>query len=252
MIRHLFIPDTQCKPDVPLDHLDWAGRAIMEYRPDVIIHTGDHWDLPSLSHWDRNKPQKMEGRRLKDDIAAGNEGMRRLLNPLRAYRKKSKGKVRYNPRLIFIPGNHEDRLTRQIQFDPYALEGLVSFDLFDLSDWEVIPYLQPITIDGIAYCHYFYNSRTGKPFGGKVANKMTKIQHSFTMGHQQGLEYDICQTPIRSNYGLVAGSFYLHDEEYLGPQGSGEWRGIIVKNDVRDGRYDIMPLSVDYLRQKFS
>lgn len=250
--RHLVIPDTQVKPGVPLDHFTWIGRAIMDYRPDVIVHIGDHWDFPSLSHWDKGKPKEMEGRRLKNDIDAGNEAMRLLLKPLRDYWKKSKGKAKYKPRLVFCPGNHEDRLTRQIAHDPYTLDGLISFEsLCDLSDWEVQEYLRPVIIDGIAYAHYFYNAKTGKPFTGKVANKMNKIQHSFTMGHQQGLDYDICQTPIRNNYGLVCGSCYIHAENYLGPQASHEWRGIVVKNDVHDGRYDIMPLTVDYLRRRF-
>ena len=38
--------------------------------------------------------------------------------------------------------------------------------------------------------------------------------------------------------GLVAGSCYLHDEEYRGPQAKSEWRGIIVCHDVADGDYD--------------
>jgi hypothetical protein len=50
----------------------------------------------------------------------------------------------------------------------------------------------------------------------------------------------------------VAGSFYLHDEEYRGPQANDEWRGIIILNEVKDGSYDLMTLSLDYLRRRFS
>jgi hypothetical protein len=49
----------------------------------------------------------------------------------------------------------------------------------------------------------------------------------------------------------VAGSFYLHDEGYRGPQCNNEWRGIIVLNEVKDGDYDVMPLSMSYLERKF-
>jgi hypothetical protein len=54
-----------------------------------------------------------------------------------------------------------------------------------------------------------------------------------------------------TRHGLVAGSFYLHNMGYRGPQGTGEWRGIIVKNEVHEGQYDIMPLSMSYLQRRF-
>ena len=56
----------------------------------------------------------------------------------------------------------------------------------------------------------------------------------------------------RHTLAIVAGSFYQHDEDYRGQQSNGEWRGIVVLNEVHDGKYDIMPLSMDYLRRKYS
>jgi hypothetical protein len=49
----------------------------------------------------------------------------------------------------------------------------------------------------------------------------------------------------------VAGSCYAHDEEYRGAQGQGHWRGIVVLNEVRDGDYCVMPLTLDYLCRKY-
>lgn len=253
MSRHLVIPDTQCAPNTPLDHFDWIGRAILEYRPDVIIHLGDHWDFESLSRWDRGAPQKMEGRRLIKDLKAGNQAMDRLLAPLRKYTARSKGKARYRPRFVFLDGNHEDRLTRRISELPYELEGLVSLEAnLNRREWEVFPYRQQVLIDGVWYAHFFYNPDTGNPYGGTIENRLKNIGVSFTQGHQQGLRYGMRQLVNgKRQYGLVAGSCYLHDEEYRGPQANGEWRGIVVKNDVHDGAYDIMPLSLKYLREKF-
>jgi hypothetical protein len=53
-------------------------------------------------------------------------------------------------------------------------------------------------------------------------------------------------------HGLVCGSFYQHDEHYRDAQSNGEWRGIVVLNEVRDEGYDIMPLSMNYLRRRYS
>ena len=52
MSRHIIIHDTQCKPGVSLDHLSWVGEHIAHRKPDVIVHIGDHWDMPSLSTYD--------------------------------------------------------------------------------------------------------------------------------------------------------------------------------------------------------
>jgi hypothetical protein len=43
----------------------------------------------------------------------------------------------------------------------------------------------------------------------------------------------------------------MHDEEYLGPEGNNYWRGIVVKHEVRNGMYDPMFVSLDYLLRKW-
>ena len=51
--------------------------------------------------------------------------------------------------------------------------------------------------------------------------------------------------------GLVSGAFYLHDEDYKGVQGNTHFRGLTIKNEVKDGNYDIMEVSMDYLCRKY-
>ncbi len=247
---HLLIPDTQVKPGVDTQHLTWIGKYIVDKQPDVIVHIGDHWDMPSLSKWDSKK--KMEGKRYKQDIAAGNEGMERLLAPLHAYnaqRRATKHK-QYIPEMHFTKGNHEHRVTRAMEESP-EYEGLVSEDDFRLGEWQVHEFLQPVVIDGVHYAHYFYNPMSGRPFGGMMATRLKNVGHTFTMGHQQTLDYAIRFVGNTSQHGLVAGACYLHDEEYKGPQGNHHWRGVVMKHDVRDGQYDPMFVSLDYLRRRY-
>ena len=244
--KHVVIPDTQIRPDVPTAHLEWVGQYIAdEFAGEDLtaIHLGDHWDMPSLSSYDRGKKQ-MEGRRVVADIFAGNDGFALLDAPISAV----KG---WNPRKVYFRGNHEERVQRAIDADP-QLEGLLSLDLLDTQDWEVHPFLDVANIDGVAYSHYFYNPMTGRPYGGQnIDTRLKTIGHSFTMGHQQGLGYGIRNVLGQMHHGLVAGSCYLHDEEYKGPQGNAHWRGIVVCNQVENGSYDPSFISLDYLCRRY-
>ena len=82
--RILVIPDTQVKPGVNTDHLEWAGYYAVKMKPDVIVHIGDHWDMPSLSSYDKKGSRQMEGKRYVKDIDAGNEAMDRFMAPIHA------------------------------------------------------------------------------------------------------------------------------------------------------------------------
>jgi hypothetical protein len=50
----------------------------------------------------------------------------------------------------------------------------------------------------------------------------------------------------------VIGSSYLHDEDYLGPQGNDDWRGIVVCHQVEGGAYDPMFVSLDFLCRRYT
>src|SRR5690606_25755479 len=116
----------------PVAHLRWVGEAIKEYKPDVLIHLGDHWDMPAASSWSPVGSKSKEGSRLYDDIEAGNEAMNILMSHMAGFSPKRK---------IILRGNHEDRLSRIIENDP-KLIGVVGDHLFNDKDygWEIIPY----------------------------------------------------------------------------------------------------------------
>lgn len=255
MTTHLIIPDTQVKPGVPTDHLRWIGQYLVDRRPDVVVHLGDHWDMPSLSAWDRGKLQ-MEGRRYADDIAAGNEAMALITAPLRKLQvgQARRGTEMYDPRLVFLLGNHEYRIQRAVEENGH-LEGALGYEDLALDGWEVYDFLKPVFIDGIGYSHYWANHMTGKPLGGMIQTRLKTVGHSFTQGHQQhldtGMRFVHGPKGPRQQRGLVAGACYLHNEDYKGHQGNAHWRGVIVKHQVRDGEYDLMEVSLDFLCRKY-
>lgn len=243
--KHFVIPDVQAKPGVPLKHLEWAGRYAAEKRPDVIVCIGDFADMPSLSLYDRGK-KSFEGRRYKADIEAAHRAMELLMRPI----VECEG---YSPELILTLGNHEHRITRAVD-DDSRLEGTIGLrDLgYEVWGWEVIPYLEPRVVDGICYSHFFTSGVMGRPVAS-ARTLLNKKHMSCIMGHVQkrdiDCQYDALGKRITS---IFAGAFYQHDEEYLGPQGNAEtWRGVWILNEVKNGEFDEMPVSLDYLRRRY-
>lgn len=251
---HLVIPDTQAKPGVPTDHLGWISEYIIDKKPEVIVHLGDHADMSSLSSYDIGK-RVFEGRRYKADIEAANEAFDILCGSLNLHnqRARSSKHAQYLPERHLLLGNHEDRINRATNDDP-KLDGTISVDdlNYESHGWTVHPFLKPVAIDGVHYAHYWAAPLTGRPYGGTAANRLSKIGHSFTMGHQQVLDYAVrFLSNGQQQNGLVAGACYLHSEEYKSWQGNAHWRGIIVCHEVHDGAYDPMFVSLSYLCRKY-
>jgi hypothetical protein len=251
-IRHFIIPDVQAKPDVSLEYLTWIGKYIVDKKPEVIICLGDFSDMPSLSSYDKGT-KSFEGRRYKKDIAAATSAMEYMLAPLKAYndhKRKMKEKL-YKPRMVMILGNHEDRITRACNMQA-ELDGLMSLDQLPYGDWEVIDYLKPMIIDDIQYIHFNPNPMTGRPRGGKALNQLEKVGKSFVCGHQQILDVATRFLPDGTQqWGIIAGACYQHQEEYKGHVGNHHWRGCIMANDVHDGTFDPMFISLDYLERRY-
>lgn len=253
-MKHMVIPDTQAKPGQNFDHLEWAGKYAVDKKPDVIVHIGDHWDMPSLSVYDVGK-KSFEGRRYINDIDAGLEAMHRFMAPIvreQERLRRNKEKI-WRPRMVFTLGNHEQRISRAIESDA-KLEGLVSYSDFKLEEagWEVYPFLEPVVIDGVAYCHYFTSGVMGRPVSS--ARLMLNKKHmSCVMGHVQ--DRDIAfqrRADGKHMTGIFAGIYYQHDEDYLTPQTNGSWAGVWMLHNVNDGAFDEMPVSIDYLRKKYA
>lgn len=244
--RHFVIPDLQVKKGVPTDHMVWIGKAIADYKPDVVIHLGDHWDFPSLSRYDAPGSLSKEGARIEDDISSGNDALALLT--------KSMG--RHKGRKVLLRGNHEHRLQTAIENDA-RLAGTLGYHM--LNDrrlgWEVVDYMGDcpgqIHIDGIVYAHYFAAVNTGRAIGGTAGNKLNHVGEPFVQGHVQGYEVGTKQYATgKVKKGIVAGSAYIQDESYKG-MANHHWRGVVVLNEVRNGTFCEMPLTLDYLCRKY-
>ena len=217
------------------------------------MHLGDHWDMPSLSSYDRKGGTKLEGTRVVADIAAGNEAFRILNAPLDAYNaeRRERKERQYLPSLHLLRGNHEHRITRAVENDA-QLEGLLSLDMLASPGWQVHDFLHPVDLDGVVYSHYFANPMNGRPMGGTAAARLKNLGHSFVQGHQQVYEQAVRYVRGRQQRGLIAGACYLHEEEYLGhPDAHSYWRGVLVLHEVEGGAYNLMEVSLGYLCKRY-
>jgi hypothetical protein len=249
-MRIAVIPDCQVKEGVPTEHLEWAGEYLADKKPDVIVNIGDFWDMPSLSCYDKGK-MSFESRRYKKDVQAGNDAMDLLLAPIKKEinRQKRNKKKQWRPRMVFTIGNHEHRIERTVEADA-ILEDVISYDDLNLSDWEVHDFLEPVVIEGVAFSHYFTSGVMGRPVSSARA-LLSKRMMSCVMGHVQDRDIAYGKRADGTNLtGLFAGIFYQHDEKYLGAQNNGSWSGIWMLNDVKDGGFDELPVSLKYLKER--
>lgn len=225
---HLIIPDAHAHPNYDNKRFKALGRYIAERQPETIICIGDFADMPSLSHYDKGKLSG-EGRNYKKDIQCAIDAQDRLFTQL--------AKVRgYKPRMVMCLGNHEDRINRAVNDDrtlPYSTEDLQ----YEKFGWEVHPFLDVVTVDGICYSHYFATGVSGRAISGEaVARSLcNKLHCSAVQGHSHVFDHAersrINKTKI---FGLSVGC-YVHEDMVEGWNRATShmwWRGVVLLEDV--------------------
>lgn len=250
-MKHLIIGDPHAHFQHHNRRAEWIGAYIAEVKPDVVINMGDTWDMPSLSGFDKGTRAAI-GRTYRQDIDAGLDFNERLWNEV----KKTKKKL---PRRVILIGNHEQRINKAINLQP-ELDGAIGFRDLELERNydDIVEYngRSPgvITIDGIAYSHFFISGVMGKPIGGTHAaySILQKGHCSSTAGDLHLLSYDVqTGTNGRRIHGLVAGCAQDYSAEWAGDANKLWWRGIIEKDNVYDGHYDPRFLSLDSLKKQY-
>jgi hypothetical protein len=247
--RIAVIGDMQVKPDIDLSYCSRIGRYMADKKPDVIVNIGDFADMPSLSTHDVVGSKATEGARYENDILAVQTAMRLMMAPIKEEIKRTG----WNPRLVLTMGNHEHRIIRAIESTPKFEETIGLCDLgYEAHGWEVIPFLKPITIEGIVFCHYLCSGVMGRPITSARA-LLTKKHMSCIVGHQQGRDIAFGQRGDgKQMIAIICGSTYEHEEGYLNEQTNNHWRGLYILNDCIDGEFEENAVSLKYLRRKYS
>lgn len=243
---HMVIGDSHAKPDQSLARYVWLGRMAAELRPDVIVNIGDWGDMPSLSSYDKGK-RAFEGRRYVKDIEAANNALDLFHDQL---------PVGYVPRLIAVIGNHEARILKAVN-DSAEFEGLIGLGDIRFAEhgWETVDFLQPITVDGITYCHYFTSGNSPMPISGENAarNLINKKLTSCVVGHSHLLSYArAVGADAKVYHGLVAGAYTEERESYAGQSNDSWWKGVAMLANVHEGDYDLQVYRMDTIKKRWS
>ena len=240
----LTIGDTHTTDTQDLSRFNLLNKFILDKRPDVIIFMGDFLTLQCLSAWDANKRALMEGKRYYKEIAAGNEALDMTFK-----------NVEYGPEVVFIEGNHEDRLTRYLEKDP-TFAGAVSVPK-DLKLVErgitFIPYREYYQINGVNFTHIPFN-KVREIGGVNICRKASQVTvSSVVFAHTHNAELAHVWKPGMPHLQDIycCGAFFEEIEKYMEGRISEYWRGLSLLNMWKEGRYDVESFSLGRLDKMY-
>jgi len=230
-----YFPDLHACPDHRSETykvIRAVANLFKEKEVDLIVHAGDFNDMASLSSWDKGT-RTIEGRRLTRDLRFSRDCLQLFNDTL--------GSAVDTDRIITL-GNHEDRLFRMYNQQP-QLHDLIGEDPWGYGEygWDVYDFLSMVEINGVVFSHYFQNptSVMGSAIGGTIENCLKNLGHSFVQGHTQTLKMgQIHRANGDIHCGTIAGSCYIPDHNYKGPQGNNHWKGALILDNMDDGYYD--------------
>jgi predicted phosphodiesterase len=237
----LVIGDSHCGPGINNRRFDWLGRMIQEEKPQIVVDIGDFYSMSSLSSFERPGSAKFASQNYVDDILPGIDAQWRLWSAIKDMDEP--------PRMVRCLGNHEYRLNRVLEQDPRQLYGLISTVHFSSSlfGWEENPYMSPVTIQGIAFCHY-YKEKGSYTTKHLAANALSTRHESWVFGHAHRFDYK------REGSAMAAcsGCFFEHNEDWLSESSQEHWdRGILILHDCYRGRFDPDWWSMDRIRSHY-
>lgn len=247
----LVIGDAHARPDQDNTRFDALGRFIVDKRPDVVVSIGDWADMPSLCHYDKGQ-RAAEGRRYQDDVYTSLYALESTMRPVRDAYRRSKKKL---PEFYITLGNHENRCDRAANAQPELYGKLSSNDLgFKEQGWKVVPFLQPIVLEGICFQHYLPSGPMGRPTAGvnHARTLIMKAMMSTVVGHSHLRDfYETTRADGTKMFGLVVGCYDEGEHEYAKATQSQWWSGLCMIHEAHDGTGEPAFYSMSYIKGKY-
>jgi predicted phosphodiesterase len=257
--KTLVIGDCHIEVDQNLTRFELLESVMREHLPETVVLMGDFLTLESLSAWDKNKRKLMEGRRYWEEIDRAFIALNiigQCIGTVTNKQRRSKKKG-FSPNLVYLMGNHEDRLRRYFEQNPtfdddVQLSIAGNLELYTRG-YTVIPYGEHYQEHGVNYTHIPINGADRPVSGMGICRKALQLYgSSVVFGHTHKKAYEAAkfneQDGVRMAYNC--GCFFEGHEEYrLQPQSSPTWRGVSILEHYADGLFDIHEYSLDRMKQ---
>ena len=251
----LVIPDSHAKVGIPNHRYEWLGRMVVDLQPDYVVDIGDWFDMHSLNGYDKPGSKSFRGASYWEDIEVGLDARLRFQTQLDDYNRGKRKGSRYDPKLIFCVGNHENRINRFIEEEP-RFEGIISMDDLRSKElgWEEVPFLNVREIEGCHFSHYFTSGVMSRPISGmhQAASMITKRFETSIQGHTHTYDHTVRSTNSGHIHGLVVGCYFEHEEAWAGPANQIWRRQIVVLNNVEDGDFDVECWGIERIKSIYS
>lgn len=252
---HLVFSCAHSDPSVGNDRFDWLGAFIYDVKPDVVVDLGDFDDMRSLNSYDSRYPLSVVSQSYESDILTGQDARDRLWHKFRHMKRRK-------PYRVGIMGNHEYRITKAVAENP-RIEGKnygISLKHLQTDHWydEYHEYVNEapalVDIDGITYSHFIASGSLGRAVYNKHLGSalLERLSCSVTVGHNHEWHHysklDARPYPI---HGCSVGCYKGKEETWAGHSNAKWWRGVVLKEEVENGHYDIKQFSINWLRKHY-
>lgn len=224
----------------------WLNRYLQEHPPSRVVEIGDFLTCDSITHWDKDKPRRQEGKRFFKDVEALDTALGVL----------SSNKVGENIPFIKINGNHEDWINQYVDRHPEMEEMLDIEPCFDWAFDKVtyVPYKSDWKHKGVSFTHVPI-MENGRPVSGKnaVYRALDIYHNSVVFGHTHKLDM-ACVARHNSphlNQAINVGCFFEHIDDYALGSVTSYWRGVVLLKHISNNRVDVETISMSQLKREY-
>lgn len=257
-MKVLAIGDCHVSDDEDLSRFNLLSDFIVDKQPDQIIFMGDFATLDVLSFFDKDKRKRMEGKRYKSEINACNKALDITfykLNQLQDRQKANKSKI-YRPKVVYLFGNHEFRISRYLDYDP-TFDELVGIET-DLKlkerNIQTVPYREYYYVNGVAFTHIPFN-KMKEICGINITRKASQVLYgSCVFSHVHSMEVENFKRHGQDDLQqiLSVGCFFEKHEDYVHGRITEYWKGLCLLDIWKEGRFDVETYSIERLKQMYN
>jgi len=250
------VPDLHCHGGSDKTIPELIARWLDEYRPDVVVNLGDHWDLPSLAFQTKGQHSSAIGPTFQSDVAAGIQANDVI------WKTYQRAKDRWNCHRIILEGNHENRMARATEEpERWSLRGLLDYSILQTDRYydEVVRYKGSTpgltSVGGVTFRHYAPNGMSRPLNSMHLGYQLTqKMLTSTVVGHTHRFSYfRTTASDARVVHGLVAGCCISEDDfhEYAGTSQTSWDRGVACLHGCENGNYSLEWVNLNRLQQLY-